>query len=604
MGFATLRRDGFVSVTDSGECTKHINPVNHYVIAEPSRGILLTRPLIWEPHLGHLFVNAEIRRGGFLSVELVDGTSSHDEPKVLAGFGGMESAIGGLASGSVVAADFSSTRASVDWGSAANLSSVAGNLVRIRFRLSAANLFSFWVSDSVCGASRGDVGAGGPGTEGGRDMHGSCAPPTPLKTDEGVVGSLPQGDSHLQPTDSFALEFGAPVKMPLFCPQHICKYGGSTAADSFHSFAGTATGNVIGSVNRSVVWSSDSGASFSVLPGGISKEGLAQSAVGPGLPYVNGSELYTVGGATLNQSLHPGVAVGSKRSVWSASESQPAQLATWKLHRTVLEENLTWILPPHLIDICLLSEYSGQPIEVGGGVWVKTVVTSSNCSKPPAGRGWGVTNPADLQLFESRDGQRWTWRSLVVDGKTTGGAEGANENTIAVLDDHSLLVIFRVDGGDGWPAHTHHPFMKVRSYDSGKSFSAPEALPSHVLSARPQLLKISGGPLLLSGGRPHLMMWAAADGVGDDWGGSFNLAGKHNEKEPEPALRFCEAFANGTSTWLQSTCYTSLQRVKDDAEGRARALVCYDNLGTEAPSAPVRCQPKKVQTFCMQVTIK
>ena len=173
MGFATLRRDGFVSVTDSGECTKHINPTNHYIIAEPSRGMLLTRPLIWEPHLSHFFVNAEIRRGGFLTVELVDCSSG--EPKVLAGFGGLESAVGTLAPGRVVAADFSSTRALVQWGSA-NLSSVAGGPVRIRFRLSAAQLFSFWVSDSTCGASRGDIGAGGPGTEGGRDMHGSCAP--------------------------------------------------------------------------------------------------------------------------------------------------------------------------------------------------------------------------------------------------------------------------------------------------------------------------------------------------------------------------------------------------------------------------------------------
>jgi hypothetical protein len=72
MGFATIRRDGWASVTDSGECGKRTNASNHYVIAEPQPGELLTRRLIFEPHLTHLFVNAEIARGGFLTVELVD----------------------------------------------------------------------------------------------------------------------------------------------------------------------------------------------------------------------------------------------------------------------------------------------------------------------------------------------------------------------------------------------------------------------------------------------------------------------------------------------------------------------------------------------------
>ena len=69
------------------------------------------------------------------------------------------------------------------------------------------------------------------------------------------------------------------------------------------------------------------------------------------------------------------------------------------------------------------------------------------------------------------------------------------------------------------------------------------------------------------------------------------------------ALRYCDAFANGTSTWIESTCYNSLQQVADDpGTGRPRALVCYDRMGTEAPVAPARCQPAIVYTFCMLIS--
>ena len=73
---------------------------------------------------------------------------------------------------------FDSTRAPVSWRPApgGSLASVAGGAVRLRFTLAAASLYSFWVSDSACGASGGVVGAGGPGTRGGRDLDGSCPP--------------------------------------------------------------------------------------------------------------------------------------------------------------------------------------------------------------------------------------------------------------------------------------------------------------------------------------------------------------------------------------------------------------------------------------------
>ena len=49
--------------------------------------------------------------------------------------------------------------------------------------------------------------------------------------------------------------------------------------------------------------------------------------------------------------------------------------------------------------------------------------------------------------------------------------------------------------------------------------------------------------------------------------------------------------------------YTSLQRVADGPSGAKRVLVCYDRMGTEPPAAPPECQPDRVETFCMRVSI-
>lgn len=443
-------------------------------------------------------------------------------------------------------------------------------------------------------------------------VSSGCAVTTPLVVPAPKTAKGSKTDNGIRlKTHVVQLSFGAPVVMPLYCPQAKCKFGGSVGADSFFGFGGSSLGNVLGSVNRSVVWSSDSGATFTVLPSAVAKEGLANSAVGPGLSYHDGPGVGTIGGATMNKTSHPSTAIGHGVTQWNVTSVTPSPGAgwwrskgepKWAIRRTVVGADISWQLP--FDNICTFSDYSGKPVHVGG-VWLKTVVVKTDCSKPPTG--WGdAGGPGNIHLFESKDLREWTWRSLVAAGNATNGAEeGANENDICVLDDGSLLVVFRRDGGDGWPDHAHRSFMKVRSVN-GESWSEPEALPAHVLSARPQLLKIPGGPLFLTGGRPHLMLWMSADGSGDDWSVSntYNLAGEHNRKQTDSSLKFCSAFANGSSTWLESTCYNSLVQVADDPKtGQRRLLVCYDRMGTEGPVAPKQCQPEQVNTFCMQITV-
>jgi hypothetical protein len=109
---------------------------------------------------------------------------------------------------------------------------------------------------------------------------------------------------------------------------------------------------------------------------------------------------------------------------------------------------------------------------------------------------------------------------------------------------------------------------------------------------------------VLTGGRPHLMAWVSSDGMGDAWVG-YNIAAEHNAglTAAQAEFQFCPAFANGTSTWLESTCYTSIMSIPPASGSQApRALVCYDRMGTEPPVAPAECQPEHVFTFCMQLT--
>ena len=364
------------------------------------------------------------------------------------------------------------------------------------------------------------------------------------------------------------LNFSAPVTLPLTCPSTVCRYGGSTAADGFHAFsaAGDAVGNVLGVVNHTAVHSADSGATWAVRPelGGW---------IGPGLPYTGPDDrsLTTVGGPspanqTGNRSAH-----GTEFARLTAS---PIAGGAWSVSRTLVSANMTWLLPSERV--CSISGYSGSAVRVrdgvldgggaggGGGrgaapsLLLKPWVVKTNCSTPPSG--WGVLAHANIWLFESTDGVAWRYRSRVVSAAqvvaAVGAEEGANENDLTALPDGRLLCIFRVDGGDGWPSHSHKPFMKAYSSNQGRTWTDPVSLSpalrrpgaatpaSHFVgSARPMLLQIPGGPLLLSGGRPYLMLWASEDG-GDTWE-PHNLAAEHNRRQPDPTLRFCDAFANG-----------------------------------------------------------
>jgi hypothetical protein len=137
-GLATLRRDGFYSM-DAGV----------------AQGILTTRPLRFAGN--HLFVNVKDPSGQLL-VEALDVNGN-----VIPGFSMADS----------VPLSVDKTLQEVTWNGA-NVSSLAGQTVKLKFYLTNGSLYSFWATPSAQGASYGFVAAGGPGLTGTTDTVGAA----------------------------------------------------------------------------------------------------------------------------------------------------------------------------------------------------------------------------------------------------------------------------------------------------------------------------------------------------------------------------------------------------------------------------------------------
>lgn len=124
-GLAKLRRDGFASMSGTGE--------------------LKTVPVIFTGK--HMFVNVAAA-GGKLQVEIIG-----KDGKVISGFERIN----------CKPLSVDSTIAAVEWNGKSDLSELAGKEVRFVFVLESGDLYSFWVSQTKKGESNGYVAGGGPG---------------------------------------------------------------------------------------------------------------------------------------------------------------------------------------------------------------------------------------------------------------------------------------------------------------------------------------------------------------------------------------------------------------------------------------------------------
>ncbi|WP_009963458.1 sialidase family protein [Verrucomicrobium spinosum] len=137
IGLATLRRDGFASMG-----------------AGATTGTLTTRPVAFNG--AHLFVNVNAPQGS-LKAEVLNEAGKVIEPYTV---------------GNCEAIKADSTRTRVQWKGTADLESVRGKAVRLRFHLTNGQLYSFWTTSHLSGASGGYIGSGGPGFPGVVDTVG------------------------------------------------------------------------------------------------------------------------------------------------------------------------------------------------------------------------------------------------------------------------------------------------------------------------------------------------------------------------------------------------------------------------------------------------
>jgi hypothetical protein len=154
---------------------------------------------------------------------------------------------------------------------------------------------------------------------------------------------------------------------------------------------------------------------------------------------------------------------------------------------------------------------------------------------------------------------------------------GPTENAVTMLPDgKTLLVVARTDGDGGCVDPSigrYHEYLHTTSTSAGASWSAPTLMPE-AGSVRPRLLSLTGGGVLLSGGRQcwinktDVLLWAhAGRGIGTAAPAAWqkhSLSSRHNALwRGDPALRFFADDINATyggphSHFLGTLSYTSL----------------------------------------------
>uniref|UniRef100_A0A7S0P3D7 Sialidase domain-containing protein n=1 Tax=Calcidiscus leptoporus TaxID=127549 RepID=A0A7S0P3D7_9EUKA len=180
-----------------------------------------------------------------------------------------------------------------------------------------------------------------------------------------------------------------------------------------------------------------------------------------------------------------------------------------------------------------------------------------------------------LGAFGSNDGgASWRFLAVVAEGSSarlivSEAQPEPSENDACLLADGRLLAIWRVEACA--------PYHKSYSADNGTTWTAPVALPFG--SARPKLLRLPDGRVVVSGGRPGLFLWIG-DSDAEVWT-AVNVASIHNGLVAAWRLpaswQYSAEFVNSSSRGaylMESTCYTSLLAI-----GNGTMVLFYDRLG-------------------------
>lgn len=211
--------------------------------------------------------------------------------------------------------------------------------------------------------------------------------------------------------------------------------------------------------------------------------------------------------------------------------------------------------------------FDGQTVTLKDG---KYLVTLNGFLEQPGSKNgafavWGLRVKTSVVAAESGDGLHWKIRSVIADEHwRLAGAEGPNEASLCRLKDGRLLCVFR---SYGWALD----YGQTYSSDEGRTWAEP-TYAEYAWSVDPRLAVIPDGTVVLSGGRPGVLMWFSANGTGKDWQ-LIDLVDHHNAFHPDEALRRYSSSPGGSFYARSggSTGYTEVVAVDD-----AHVLCVYD----------------------------
>jgi hypothetical protein len=114
-----------------------------------------------------------------------------------------------------------------------------------------------------------------------------------------------------------------------------------------------------------------------------------------------------------------------------------------------------------------------------------------------------------------------------------------------------------------------YPYGAAWSSDEGKTWTEP-AWTYFAWSVDPRMAVMQDGTVVLSGGRPGVLMWFNVDGTGGNWQ-IVDLLGHHNAFRPKEPLQLYDKVGSSGHFFGTATGYTEVVAVDD-----SHVLCVYD----------------------------
>ena len=317
---------------------------------------------------------------------------------------------------------------------------------------------------------------------------------------------------------------------------------------------------------------------------------------------------------TRGRGVPQGYQTGPIRGPWTTNRTgivtadRAARNVTFHTDET-LSTQAHWSAPPHELVMFSLGAGGVTPLDRTGRNFLATAALRYGTQGLPGKDHRGHCCNNSVVAYATTDGgKHWTYRSTIASKESVNAAgwpslEGPNENDVVLLADNvTIFSVIRKDGGDGYPSHPHVPYLLAKSTDGGVRWTIREA-PHTMMSARPRMVALSNGALVVAGGRPALNLWVSLDS-GETFS-TYDIPTLHNQNMKNSEDRFCDAFedANMSLGWAESSCYTQVLALSDD-----RAMICYERQGRGSGGynhiQPKGCDPANATLYCMRIQVE